>query len=122
MEDEEIDMDELARSMAVGAPKALAYRQGARISKATQTEYPQWNRWDPTRWLWVLEGAGCDQLALNTFMQLAQLPHDEASYHANQIVSYLRCKDVRDPSKLVHSWARDGCRKVQAKLSRTPRS
>ena len=122
VKDEEIDMDELARSMADGAARALAYRQGARISKATQTEYPQLDRWDPTRWLWVLEGAGCDQLAQNTFMELAQLPHDEASYHANQIVSYLRCKDVRNPSKLVHSWALDGCRKVQAKLSRTPRS
>ena len=122
VKDEDIDMDELARSMADGAARALAYRQGARISKATQTAYPQWDRWDPTRWLWVLEGAGCDQLAQNTFMELAQLPHDEASYHANQIVSYLRCKDVRNPSKLVHSWARDGCRKVQAKLSRTPGS
>ena len=121
VKEEEIDMDELARSMADGAARALAYRQGARISKATQTEYPQLDRWDPTRWLWVLEGAGCDQLALNTFMQLAQLPHDEASYHANQIVSYLRCKDVTNPSKLVHSWALDGCKKVQAKLSRTPR-
>ena len=121
VKDEDIDMDELARSMADGAARALAYRQGARISKATQTAYPQWDRWDPTRWLWVLEGAGCDQLAQNTFMELAQLPHDEASYHANQIVSYLRCKDVRNPSKLVHSWALDGCKKVQAKLSRTPR-
>ena len=122
VKDEDIDMDELARSMADGAARALAYRQGARISKATQTAYPQWDRWDPTRWLWVLEEAGCDQLAQNTFMELAQLPHDEASYHANQIVSYLRCKDVRNPSKLVHSWALDGCKKVQAKLSRTPRS
>ena len=121
VKDEEIDMDELARSMADGAARALAYRQGARISRATQTEYPQWNRWDPTRWLWVLEEAGCDQLAQNTFMELAQLPHDEASYHANQIVSYLRCKDVKNPSKLVHSWALDGCKKVQAKLSSTPR-
>ena len=40
--------------------------------------------------------------------------------HAIQIVSYLRCKDVTDPSRLVHKWALDADRKVKYKLSWEP--
>ena len=49
-------------------------------------------------------------------MLMAQLPHDEAKYHANQIISYLRAKDVREPSKLVHRWAIDARKKVLEKM------
>ena len=87
------------------------------VSQASQTETVQWNVWDPTRWLHVLQEAGCDQLAQDTFMNMAQLPRAEASYHANQIVSYLRAKTIRDASRLVHRWALDADRKVKTKLS-----
>ena len=124
-EGDEIDMDALAKKLArkrvAKADRPLANRAGARTSKATQTEHPQWNAWDPKRWLWVLEDAGCDKLAQTTWLSMARLPHDEDFYHANQIVSYLRCKDVADPSMLVHKWALDADRKVKFKLSWDPR-
>ena len=71
----------------------------------------------PSNWLYVLTQSGCDQLAQDTFMAMAQLPQVEASYHANKIVSYLLTKQVRCPSKLVHSWALDADKKVKHKLS-----
>ena len=86
------------------------------VDAQTQTEKVQWDHWDPTNWHHILKDAGCDDLAIDTFMLMAQLPHDEAKYHSNQIISYLRCKDVGDPSKLVHRWAIDARKKVLNKL------
>ena len=110
----------IAASSHIAQTAAATYRSHiaqTRVSQASQIETVQWNVWDPTRWLPVLQEASCDQLAQDTFMNMAQLPHAEASYHANQIVSYLRCKTVRDASRLVHRWALDADRKVKTKLS-----
>ena len=63
-----------------------------------------------------MDMAVCDELAQNTFMEMAQLPHNDANVHANQIVSYLLSKDVTGPSKLVHKWSLDAFKKVKAKL------
>ena len=83
---------------------------------ATQTDRVMWNQWDPANWHHILKDAGCDALAIDTFMLMAQLPHDQAKCHANQIISYLRCKEVREPSRLVHRWAIDARKKVLSKM------
>ena len=71
---------------------------------------------EAARWFHALDRAGCDDLAKETFFLLASLPSDEAKYHANSIVSYLLCKKVQGPSRLVHKWACDCRRKVTGKL------
>ena len=86
------------------------------VDKMVQTERVQWDRWGPATWHHILRDAGCDQLAIDTFMLMAQLPHDEAKCHSNQIMSYLQCKDVRDASRLVHRWAIDARKKVLSKM------
>ena len=83
---------------------------------ATQTERVKWDHWDPTHWHHVLKDHGCDNLAIDTFMLMAQLPHDQAKCPSNQIISYLRCKEVREPSKLVHRWSIDARLKIVKKL------
>ena len=120
-EREDISNIETAREYARGSDDAEG-SSGAQASSreyrhvATQTERVQWDHWDPTQWLHVLKDHGCDKLAIDTFMLMAQLPHDEAKYHANQIISYLLSKRVQEPSKLVHSWAIDSRKKVLNKL------
>ena len=83
------------------------------VDAMTQTERVEWG---PAHWHHILKDAGCDRLAIDTFMLMAQLPHDEAKYHSNQIMSYLQCKDVRDASRLVHRWAIDARKKVLSKM------
>ena len=81
-----------------------------------QTEPVMWDHWNPRNWHHILKDAGCYDLAIDTFMLMAQLPHDEARYWSNQIMSYLRSKHVRDASKLVHSWSIDARKKVLEKM------
>ena len=75
--------------------------------QAVQTERVRWDQWDPANWLHILKDKECDKIAIDTFMLMAQLPHPEATYHSNQIMSYLLAQNVRKPSQLVHSWSID---------------
>ena len=84
--------------------------------RGMQTEPVMWEHWNPRHWHHILKDAGCDDLAIDTFMLMAQLPHTEASYWANTIMSYLRTHHVRDASKLVHSWSIDSRKKILAKM------
>ena len=71
---------------------------------------------DGRNWAFLLDRAGCDSSAKESFFLLAQLPMDEARYHANNICNYLIAKKVQNPNRLVHNWVSDCRRKICVKL------
>ena len=115
-EREDITNIELAQAPNIDRGRASTDESRATLDVATQTHRVMWDHWDPKNWLHILEDAGCDQLAIDTFMLMAQLPHPEATYHSNQIMSFLLAQKVRKPSQLVHSWSIDARLKILKKL------